>query len=187
MRLFIAVTPADSVKQSIYNIQKNLEDMGSYIRFTNVENMHITIKFLSEQPLNYLHAIKNKISEALIDMSRFEINLNRVGVFKNLEYPRVLWLGENNDQFVHLSNKIEKKLSIYRANTNKALCHITIGRMKYMPKKELIESMRRVKHILPDKMLKFSADMISLYESKLTSKGAVYKKIDSFKLGVFYG
>jgi len=187
MRFFIAIVPPDGVKHSIYNIQKNLEDMSDYIRFTNIENMHITVKFLSEQPANYLHAIKDKISEALIGMPRFEINLDRVGIFKSLEYPRVLWLGENNDQFVYLSNKIEEKLSIYRKNTDKAFCHITIGRVKYIPKEKLIESMRRVKHMLNDKMLKFSADMISLYESKLTSKRAVYKKIDSFKLGVFYG
>ncbi len=187
MRLFIAADLPDDIKCTIHKIQKDLEDMSGYIRFTDIENMHITIKFLSEQPFNYLTGIKTEITKALVNIPRFEINLDRVGVFKNLEYPRVLWLGENSDQFVYISSKIEEKLFVYRKSADRAFCHVTIGRMKYIPKEKAVESMRRVKHIMNDKMLKFSVDMISLYESKLTDKGAVYKKMDSFKLGVSYG
>ena len=48
MRLFIAIPPAPSFKESLIQIQKHLDSQGVQGNHTKEENLHLTLAFIGE-------------------------------------------------------------------------------------------------------------------------------------------
>ncbi len=182
MRVFVAFDLPDSVKSKILKLESMIKKKSKRIRLVGSDNMHITLKFLGEQPYQAVNRIIELAGEVARVHSPFEINLNRAGVFKDLVNPRVLWLGEENGEYVNITNDINEKLDIFRLSDNSPFCHLTIGRMKWIEKGEVLDVLRLCRDFLNREKIGFSVNSFYLYESILSPKGAVYKKIEKFSL-----
>ncbi len=100
MRLFIAVDIDDEIRKSLNDIVQRLK---KGIQFTSaspawvpVENMHITLKFLGETDESMLPKIKDVMNNIALNITPFEINFEKLGVFPNRHAPKILWTGINN-------------------------------------------------------------------------------------------
>lgn len=182
MRIFLSIDIPDEVKAQLANLEKNLGQYGKNVRFTPVNNLHITVKFLSEQPDFAIGKIKNILAEQIPTTCLFSVHLNKCGVFPNLNNARVLWIGEDNNNFVQFAESVNKNLNIFRMQENKPFCHMTIGRIKKIGKIEILDIIRRCKAFLEEERVIFSVTGVSLYKSELLREGAKYTKIDEFKL-----
>jgi len=176
MRCFIAVDIPDQLKQKIIEVQKKLECEG--IKPTEKENLHFTLKFLGEISNEQIEQVKEKLRQ--IKLKPFRISINEVGVFPNLNYIKIMWLGCDSEELIGLAKSVDKKMNEIRFEKNeKYQNHITIARVKAKPTKELIKKIQELKDTEIGEML---VDSIKLKASKLTPKGPIYTDLEIFKL-----
>ncbi len=180
MRVFVAFDIPEDIKEKILRLEKEISKITKRIRLTTKPNMHITVKFLGEQPSQSVNRIVDILKSGAEGFGGFRISLNRAGVFKSLENPSVLWLGEYNPIFEKFSSLINKELDIFRKPDNKPFCHLTVGRMKNISKEDVIEALRVSSDFVKSNDLSFEVEGFYLYESKLYKKGAEYKKLEKF-------
>ncbi|AEA33224.1 RNA 2',3'-cyclic phosphodiesterase [Hippea maritima] len=182
MRLFIAFDIPDAIKEVVWELEKGLSKLTDRVRFTPKENMHLTVKFMGEQPDFALIKIKELLSSEVNKHACFKIRFDKAGVFKDIQHPNVLWLGEENPEFERIAATLNKELEIFRRPDNKPFCHLTIGRVKYIKADDLLEAIKFCRDFLKNNELSFMVDTLYLYESKLFKSGAVYRKIEKFHL-----
>ncbi len=170
------------VKSKIVELEDVIRKKTKRIRLTGEDNLHITIKFMGEQPFAAVNRITEILGEESKKYESFTINLSKAGVFKDLMNPRVLWLGEDNGSYNRISNGLEEKLGIFRPSDNEPFCHLTIGRIKWIEREELVSVLRICNDFVKKEDLTFKVMDFYLYESRLSKGGAVYKKIEKFSL-----
>ena len=169
MRIFVAIEVSDKdVLNSIHKIQTELNIKAKPVE---LHNMHFTVQFLGEVS----EEMVGKISDALnnIEFSAFSISFASIGVFPNLNSPRVIWIGTDDgfNELEKLAEMIRSKLSDIGFSPDKKFKpHVTIFRVK-----NKIED-------LPSKLEKFSSysfgkqlvSEIKLKTSELTPNGPIY-------------
>nr|AIF18371.1 2'-5' RNA ligase (ligT) [uncultured marine thaumarchaeote KM3_82_D11]AIF19273.1 2'-5' RNA ligase (ligT) [uncultured marine thaumarchaeote KM3_86_D01] len=169
MRIFVAIEVSDKdVLNSIHKIQTELNIKAKPVE---LHNMHFTVQFLGEVS----EEMVGKISDALnnIEFSAFSISFASIGVFPNLNSPRVIWIGTDDgfNELEKLAEMIRSKLSDIGFSPDKKFKpHVTIFRVK-----NKIED-------LPSKLEKFSSysfgkqlvSEIKLKKSELTNQGSIY-------------
>ena len=175
IRTFIAIEIPDEIKGMIARFQKQVAADEKSIRWVNVRNIHITLRFIGEIPESLVEKIVISIFEKPPQIDTFAIGLKGTGAFPNLRRPRVVWVGitSGNEQLTKLVTYLEAQLTnlgIPKEN-RKFKSHVTIGRIKNNQK--LINS-----GIFDDPDLlnagEFQAQKIVLMKSELKPSGAVY-------------
>jgi len=77
--------------------------LPSLVRWVNIENIHLTIKFIGEFNPDDLEKIRFSLNQALHTFQQFEIQISQLGVFPTFSKPRVIWIGINsNEQLINL-------------------------------------------------------------------------------------
>ncbi|MDH3191820.1 MAG: RNA 2',3'-cyclic phosphodiesterase, partial [Nitrosopumilus sp.] len=118
MRTFVAVEI--SSQQVINKISKFQSEININAKPVESENLHFTIQFLGE------------ITEEKV--SNFLIKFRGIGVFPKLKFPRVIWIGTDEDggkALVKLAKKVEDALKPLGFVSDKPFKpHITVFRIK---------------------------------------------------------
>jgi len=182
-RIFAAVkiNPVDQFVQ-IYNDLKSA-CLHDKIKWVELYNIHITLKFFGETEENRIKGIKELLTEISKKHSSFTLNVKDAGIFGSSYNPRVIWFGiENRELLIDLANDVLNRvgsLGFERGRQN-FVPHITIGRIKYLDdKKQFQESISKFKSV---EIQEQKVDQFYLIESILTPKGPEYKILQSFPL-----
>ncbi|MCX6163434.1 MAG: RNA 2',3'-cyclic phosphodiesterase [Ignavibacteriae bacterium] len=188
MRAFISLNLCEEKKREVFGIQsevKKLLDSSviNSIKWEGRDKFHQTIFFLVDVKENIIQNISNDLEKIKREINFFEIKFiaTNINAFPKLRYPRVLIVElENPDGNVFvLYDKICEKLNIYGFEPDKKFHpHITLGRVK-RDRKINLEFLRNKIKI----NLSFNLNDFYLMESKLDSKGSVYREIKRFILG----
>ena len=105
MRTFIAVDCNN--KEKIWNIQQmilnSLPRLDGTIKAIAPENLHFTLFFFGEVDDKKVEKIKNKMNE--ITFQGFEIIYKKIGVFPSYKFPKVIWIGldDNSDKEIQFT------------------------------------------------------------------------------------
>ena len=180
MRLFIAVDLPIELKKILMSLQSKLKEYV-YGNFVSEENAHITMKFLGEVDDSKVDKIKSLCKEASSEFKSFKANLQRLGVFPNENYIRVIWVGiyDGKDTLEEIYKKIDAKLAPLGFKDKHGFSgHITLARVKNVKDKENL-----IKFISENKTKDFgSFDVkeIKLMKSTLTRTGSEYEEIGKF-------
>ena len=98
MRLFIAITFDEQIKNRIIIVQEKIREKAKKGKFPPAENFHLTLVFLGETPQERLPDIKAAMEQAAsVDEkpnSPFELVFNKTGFFKR-GAKELWWLGMN--------------------------------------------------------------------------------------------
>src|SRR3990172_668003 len=89
-RAFIAVEFPDEVVKEIARIQELISKVKFTGKLTELENLHLTLKFFGE-----VDDIKlGKIKEALkkVEFSKMDLKLGKAGTFSVGGNPRIVWI-----------------------------------------------------------------------------------------------
>lgn len=182
-RTFIAVKipVSKQTAEEIQNIKSELQD--EKIKWVEIFNMHITLFFVGDIDEEMIQKISFNLYDLLNSKESFILKGKGVGVFKNLNNPRVLWMGiEESEYLQHLKLAIDrmmKKLG-FEIEIRKFKPHLTLGRIKYVNDK------RKLKNVLDCYkefyFQDFEINKVIFYESKLTPGGPVYKVIKQIHL-----
>ena len=178
MRTFVAIEISNNeVLDSIKKIQNEIDIEAKPV---DLENLHFTLQFLGE----ITDEISKKVIDALntVEFSSFKINLKKVGAFPKPKFPRVIWIGvdENGgNMLIQLAKKVEKVLEPLGFSPDKPFKpHITIFRIK----KKVGDI---TKELDDQKMVDFGIQEITsfkLKKSELTSTGPIYSDLEEIKL-----
>lgn len=161
-----------------------IEELISKIKFDGVRpvksnQLHLTLKFLGEVPDAKITAIKQALQT--IEFPPFNISLEGMGCFPNLNYIRVVWIGinEGSENLKQLASLVEEKLSPFGFPREKRRFspHLTLARVKKLrnsDKSQLTTIIQDSKTTpIGDQMI----EELLLKKSTLTPKGAIYENL----------
>jgi len=182
-RTFIAlkISLTKESEKVFIEIKSKLKD--EKINWVDNQNMHITLFFLGETGEKQISEIRRKIQDIVKVHKPFVFTCKGLGVFKNINDPRVIWIGiKKSDDLTVLKQKVDIVMQNlgFEIESHNFKPHLTLGRIKHIKNKailaELIE--KYSEYTFQD----VSVNEIIFYESILTSQGAIYKEIQRFKL-----
>ena len=197
IRAFIAVNLAPSVVEEIAKVQavlRRADGEPGAVRWTRVENMHLTLKFLGNIDQHQVAPILIRLRHVGRDCPAFQVEACQLGGFPSLGRPRVIWAGlhdtandedpqgEKHFPLPGLSKAIETALSElnFPVEQRDFRPHVTLGRVR---------SQRGWGRLLPlvqdYRHTSFGTsviDRVSLYRSDLESNGAIYTALGSVPL-----
>jgi 2'-5' RNA ligase len=133
IRAFIAVDTPDDLKRDIGQLVAELKKF-TYVKWVSDEALHITLKFLGNVTLETADKIRQIIAEIPKDLFGFNLKIESIGAFPNLDSARVFWLGATSgaDRLEKIYNHIEEHLIglDIKQEERRFSPHLTIGRMK---------------------------------------------------------
>lgn len=177
MRCFVAVEIPDEIKDKLAKLQKELGFVKG--KLVEIENMHLTLKFLGEvDKVDELFSVLKRI-----EFSPFELELSGCGGFPSKNYVKVLWVGgkDGEKEFMALQKKIDSECAKLGFKKDERYgIHLTLVRVKVVDKRELNEFFKKYDG---KSFGKFKVEKFALFESKLSSSGPQYKKLGEFTLG----
>ncbi len=182
MRLFVALDPNDAVRARIAELLRELEPLARGIKWVRPHSMHLTLKFLGEQPENKLPALLEALAAAPTP-GPLELKFRGLGCFPNDRHPRVFWLGvEAPPELAQLAADVDRAmepLGIER-EPRKFSAHLTIGRLKEGGNLSMLWSKWEAHRA--DDFGQITAPEFFLYQSRLSPAGAEYTKLRAFPL-----
>jgi len=194
MRLFVALDIDNSIRQRITRFIDGVRNFAPDARWMKPESLHVTLKFIGEQPDESLEGIKQALGS--IDSSAAEIHFQNYGFFPTPKSARVVWIGmEAGPQLAALAAIIDQKLSALGIpkETRPFSPHLTIARSaggSGSPHRSRTDRSNRVFQHLQEKLSvlpqpEFGAmtpTEFFLYQSQLSPKGSKYTKLAGLPL-----
>ena len=172
MRAFISIEFPEQVKREIIRIQKEVDRLGLIKgKFTEYENLHLTLKFLGDISESELRAVKENLKD--LKFEPFDLELESLGVFSE-NFIRIIWVGLASKELFSLQKNLDGNLEKIFPKEYRFMAHTTIARPKFVEdRKVFLDEFKKIK---PNRA-KFRINKISLRESKLSPRGAAYKTL----------
>jgi len=184
IRSFIAINIPAKIRNKLEKIQDDLKKSNAALQLVRPENIHITLKFLGNVPVESINDIQDAINESASGFRIFSVSFETIGVFPNPEYPRIIWTGieKGRKELSLLNTKIGNSLSGFSLHqeNRKFQPHLTIARVHSgKNRKRLVNTLEELKNIKLGEML---VKKICLMESALKPQGVQYNILKTFPL-----
>jgi 2'-5' RNA ligase len=196
MRLFLALDIDDAIRERITRFVDGVRNFAPDARWMQPESLHVTLKFIGEQP----EAIVEKIKQAMATVSAAstQIHFRGYGFFPTSKSARVFWIGmASGPELVALAAAIDDTMpSLGIPKEDRPFSpHITLARGRRASGSPRISSKdgpSRIFQRLQEKLSALSVPEFGtmtpreffLYQSHLSPKGSKYTKLASFSLQV---
>lgn len=178
VRSFVAIDIDDAqILKRIEELQREFMRLGLDAKLVEKENLHITLRFLGEIPAARVEEVARSLST--LKFAKFQIWLSGVGVFPDLNRPRVVWIGvtKGSEELVRLAELVRSLVDRYAAHVEdrEFTPHLTIARVK---SGRGVEKLREfVKQKASADFGSFVVDKVKLKKSVLTPRGPIYSDI----------
>ena len=184
VRLFVAIALPDFVKDALAKLQADIKKSGFSAKWTPPENIHLTMKFLGDTPVSAIEAIGRELASAADGFPPLTLRAQGLSVFPGPRRARVLWTGTGGetDRLAVLHQQVEDNLAAigFDKEARPFKAHLTIARFKgHVDPEAVIAVMTRYGDFASES---FKANALSLFESRLTPQGPVYRKLQSYGL-----
>ncbi|WP_161879085.1 RNA 2',3'-cyclic phosphodiesterase [Alkalibacterium sp. MB6] len=131
MRLFIALELDETVKDQLDHISNEVKQFTSKGRFTNKENLHLTIRFLGEVKADSVDELIKAIDCTANQVQPFALYLDSIGSFlKKQKHVISVGVSGQTDKLADLYKALETQLEGigYQKEARPFNPHITLGR-----------------------------------------------------------
>jgi 2'-5' RNA ligase len=194
MRLFIALDIDAAIRTRIARFVEGVNGFATDARWVRPESLHLTLKFIGEQPESAVDPIKHALSD--IHGSAPEIHFRGYGFFPTAKSARVFWIGlEAGPQLAALASLIDDKMATLGIpKEDRAYSpHLTLARGaggSGSPRRRKADAPNRTFQRLQDKLTALptpefgtmTARAFFLYQSQLSPIGSKYTKLARFGL-----
>jgi 2'-5' RNA ligase len=184
LRCFIAIELPEEIKKTIDVCIKRLKQTGADVKWVSAKNLHLTLKFMGATPEGLLTEINKKLSSIAKLHDRFTSRIFGAGVFPNVKYSRVIWLGvHDSEEIIKLQHDIDKSMEGlgFKRDEKQFTPHLTIGRVKSMRNKDaLIKELAALKEA---DFGKIEVINITMMKSELKPGGAEHFKLSEIPVG----
>jgi 2'-5' RNA ligase len=194
MRLFVALDITDAIRDRISLFVAGVSGFVPDARWAKPESLHVTLKFIGEQPESAIDQIKQTLST--IQCPAPEIQFRGYGFFPTATSPRVFWIGlEAGPQLPALAAQIDDRMaSLGLPREDRPFSpHLTLARIagrSASPRRSKTDRPNRTYQLLQEKLSALSTPEFGtmtprqffLYQSQLSPKGSKYTKLAAFDL-----
>jgi len=178
IRAFVCVDFPDEVMKEIARLQGLLSTRKFTGKLTELENLHLTLKFLGEIDSEKLERVREGLRG--IEIKEFEARLGGIGIFSRRGKPRIVWVKVLGKGMNELQKKVDEVLSECGFEEEvRFMSHLTVARVKYV--KSARDFVEYIKNISV-KGLKFDVGEFKLMSSDLRRMGPVYEVLEVYKL-----
>jgi len=135
-RSFLCIEPEPALRATLKIWLDSLRGLAPRLKWVQGDAVHLTLKFLGEQPQEKLTEMRNLLPEALAAkaLRSFYLELSGVGAFPNYRLPRVLWmdLAGETDALCDLWRTVEGLATRmgFPPETRPFRPHLTLARIK---------------------------------------------------------
>jgi RNA 2',3'-cyclic 3'-phosphodiesterase len=181
-RLFVAieVEPNDAFIDFYNALSGSLKHES--IKWVEIFNFHITLKFLGETEEDVILAISKELQRISKTFSNFKLNIAKTGIFGSKHDPKVIWLGLESETLNNLGKSVIDGMNKvgFIADRQNFVPHLTLGRIKKLTDNKYFQKM------ISDNKEKFIqtiyVDKFYLIESVLHKSGPVYNILETYDL-----
>ncbi len=182
-RLFLAIPiPKEFEKKLLrFQIQHSELEKIENIRWTPVQNLHVTLFFLGAVDSGVIPDLKKELCEIFSSAKPFELKLEKI-CFQPAQNPKMIWARFfENENFTKLSRQVadvyQRFQKVSETNFKKQIPHITLARMKNFSGGEFYKKPGREEKILISRA--------ELWRSELQKGGSKYTSIATFHFGLY--
>ncbi len=198
MRAFIAVELPAEIRCVLAHLQSQLAAARADVKWTEEDNLHITMRFLGEITEGQRQRLEALLREIAAQTNTIPIALTNVGAFPSMTSPRVLWVGigegssfalraserplrsvrgAGQEALTNIAEEIERGVVSlgFEKEDHPFSAHVTLGRVR-SPKNRaaLVAVMRELAWTPPQP---FAITCLTLFQSTLTSSGPIYASL----------
>jgi 2'-5' RNA ligase len=170
----------DDVRKRLSSVQTRLVQTGADVKLVETENIHATMRFLGNVSIGMIEKIFEEMKKT--EFKPFNVQIQGVGVFPSLSYPRVVWAGitEGKDQLRDVFIKIEPRLQVlgFAPDPKGFSPHLTIARVRSGRNKTQLAEF--VNKNASHKFGTIKAECLRLKKSALSPKGPIYSTLKEF-------
>ncbi len=186
IRSFLAIEVPPEILAEVERVQVRLKKtIQGVLRWVRPQAMHLTLKFLGDIRPSVVPALGEGIRATLRAARPPALEIRGLGVFPDLNRPRVIWVGAAGDgeALRVLQRSLEESLEAmgYPRENRPFQPHLTLARIK--TPRGLVGLARALEIEGGLCAGAFQADELHLFQSELKPQGAVYTKLASFPLG----
>ena len=173
---FIAIEFPDEVIKEIARVQELLNKTKFTGKLTELENLHLTLKFLGEIDDEQIEKVREKLRE--VKFKEMKLKLGKMGTFSIRGNPHIVWIKVEGKELYSLQKEIDEKLGELFLHEERFMGHLTIARVRYVKdKKGFLGHIKRI-HVKP---IAFSVSEAKLKKSELKKLGPTYSDLESIK------
>ncbi len=179
MRLFIALDLPTEVSAALGEVVERLRPLAN-LRWSPVENLHITTKFIGELPEEKLDEAREALN-GLASRGPLLVRVGGLGWYPNARNPRVLWAGVwGGEALTNLARETDEALERIGVpgETRPYAPHLTLARVgRATTNGALREEVERCGGAVFGEL---EVARFWLYESRRAPGGSVYTKLSAF-------
>ena len=101
-RLFVAINLTPDVREQLFDATAPLREAAPWVRWTRAEQLHITVRFIGEQPDDMIPKFAESIDRAVVSTPAMRLELREVGAFPTFRRARIVWFGAAYDPKLEL-------------------------------------------------------------------------------------
>jgi len=194
MRLFTALDIDDAIRERVARFVECVQGFALDARWVKPESMHITLKFIGEQPEPAVEQVRLALRTVIASMT--EIKFRGYGFFPTAKTARVFWVGmEAGPQLAALASAIDETMAALGiAKENHVFSpHLTLARGSGGsgsprwrkgdgPNRTFERLQEKLTSLPPPEFGTMAPRNFFLYQSQLSPKGSKYTKLESFTL-----
>jgi len=191
IRAFIAIELSDPIKASLSSLIAKLRSKehhsAKYVKWVDPKGIHLTLKFLGNVAPDQVPRIIETITPSAQSLSPLKLQLGKLGVFPNLQRPRVIWVAVTGEvkPLTTLQQDIDQALAPlgFPREGRSFSPHLTLGRFREQAtpmERSCIGSLISATEFEDSPTLE--VDQICLMRSTLTPSGAIYNRLASIEL-----
>lgn len=182
IRAFLAIDVDEDLKAKMYKIIKKFKQIDANIKYVELENLHLTLKFFGDIDTEGIDLLSSKIESVVSNFDNFTVKIKGCGAFPNNNRIKVIWFGLDDDEIVRkLHDELDKEfVKLGFDKDRKFSTHLTIGRMKSAKGKNKVKS--TIEEFSDVEIGEMSVDRIILKKSTLTPQGPIYDDLKIFEL-----
>ena len=137
IRTFTAVEVWPEIRERARLLINRFKDTTAKVTWIKPDQMHLTMNFLGDVPMNDIPAVCKAVAEAAEPFKPFDVEMAGVGVFPSYDNPRTIWLGvgDGSEELVSLHTALQERLGDlgFRIEARRFHPHLTLGRVRSVP------------------------------------------------------
>ena len=185
MRLFVALNLPPAERAAAWSVVEPLrEALPGGVSWTREESLHVTLRFLGEQPAAVADALASSLANRVGTATPPRVSLDAVGAFPTPRRPRVLWLGgPSNSALAELYQHVQQACVTLGLDPEPRpfRLHVTVGRVRPGARVDVAAFEGAAAVVVP--RISFVAATVDVMESELSAAGSRYRVAAAVPIG----
>jgi 2'-5' RNA ligase len=176
MRLFIAIELPAELKIKLGQLRTDIPG----VRWVPPEQIHLTLAFLGDVDEETVERLTTHLAD--IRASAFKLSCGSIGCFPGRQQPRVVWIGVTPEPGLLKLAAAVQQSALYAGiplEVRPFSPHLTLARLKLPASAGLRAFLDRQSRL---SFKPFAVHEFTLFQSRLTSQGAVHSPVRNFPL-----